>query len=308
MLYFTCSNITTTAASGKAASFPAPNSLCDARHLPTSTHRAIHRCQATEKCFHVKICNTPTRTKTSQFAAGECCCYSIVNEHHDALAIDDTTSRASAVSPPPARPKGSAVQQASPSQTCKHGNVPMSMKQVNRRIKTHPICSNNTSCTSNNTKRRPPCNENGHGCCQACLPCVTELVLPRLQTRQQSLSVTFSIKTHNRCISKTFHNTLYKSYRVHGALLLGCIGVGCCPMALVGCTQMATDTTGLLQRMLPRFMMCTDCWKTYFTNPIGCTELYCSDALGSDAVEWLWSAALKWLRTCLGCCNGCYQN
>ena len=34
---------------GKAASFPAPNSLCDARHLPTSTHRAIHRCQATEK-------------------------------------------------------------------------------------------------------------------------------------------------------------------------------------------------------------------------------------------------------------------
>ena len=136
MLYFTCSNITTTAASGKAASFPAPNSLCDARHLPTSTHRAIHRCQATEKCFHVKICNTPTKTKTSQFAAGECCCYSIVNEHHDALAIDDTTSRASAVSPPPARPKGSTVQQASPSQTCKQGNVPMSMKQVNRRIPT----------------------------------------------------------------------------------------------------------------------------------------------------------------------------
>ena len=33
----------------QAASFPAPNSLCDARHLPTSTHRAIHRCQATEK-------------------------------------------------------------------------------------------------------------------------------------------------------------------------------------------------------------------------------------------------------------------
>ena len=50
-----------------------------------------------KKCFHVKICNTPTKTKTSQFAAGECCCYSIVNEHHDALAIDDTTSRASAV-------------------------------------------------------------------------------------------------------------------------------------------------------------------------------------------------------------------
>ena len=121
----------------QAASFPAPNSLCDARHLPTSTHRAIHRCQATEKkCFHVKICNTPTKTKTSQFAAGECCCYSIVNEHHDALAIDDTTSRASAVSPPPARPKGSTVQQASPSQTCKHGNVPMSMKQVSRRIPT----------------------------------------------------------------------------------------------------------------------------------------------------------------------------
>jgi hypothetical protein len=278
-----------------------------------ATSRPAHTVRSTDvkqqkKCFHVKICNTPTKTKTSQFAAGECCCYSIVNEHHDALAIDDTTSRASAVSPPPARPKGSTVQQASPSQTCKHGNVPMSMKQVNRRIKTHPICSNNTSCTSNNTKRRPPCNENGHGCCQACLPCVTELVLPRLQTRQQSLSVTFSIQTHNRCISKTFHNTLYKSYRVHGALLLGCIGVGCCPMALVGCTQMATDTTGLLQRMLPRFMMCTDCGITCFTNPIGCTARDWSDALGSDEVEWLWSAEIKWLRTCLGCCNGCYQN
>ena len=89
-----------------------------------------------KKCFHVKICNTPTKTKTSQSAAGECCCYSIVNEHHDALAIDDTTSCASAVSPPPARPKGSTVQQASPSQTCKHGNVQMSMKQVNRRMPT----------------------------------------------------------------------------------------------------------------------------------------------------------------------------
>ena len=41
------------------------------------------------------------------------------------------------------------------------------------------------------------------------------------------------------------------------------------------------------------------------TNHIGRTELYCSDALGSDAVECLWSAALKWMRTCPGCCNGC---
>ena len=79
-------------------------------------------------------------------------------------------------------------------------------------------------------------------------------------------------------------------------------------MALVGWAQMAADMTTLLQRILPRFMMCTECRKTYCTDPIGCTELYCSDALGSDAVEWLWSAALKWLRTCLGCCNGCYQN
>ena len=69
-----CSNITTTAASGKAASLSAPDSLCDARHLPTSTHRAIHGCQATEKKgFHVKLCNTTTKTKTSQFAAGEDC-------------------------------------------------------------------------------------------------------------------------------------------------------------------------------------------------------------------------------------------
>ena len=73
-------------------------------------------------------------------------------------------------------------------------------------LKTHPICSNNTSCTSNNTKRRPPCNENGHGCCQACLPCVTELVLPCLQTRQQSLNVTLSIQTRKRCMYKAFQH------------------------------------------------------------------------------------------------------
>ena len=89
------------------------------------------------------------------------------------------------------------------------------------------------------------------GCCQPCLPCMTDLVLPRLQTRQQSLSGTFSIKTHNRYIS-TLSNTLYKSYRVHSALLLRCIGIGCSRMALVGGTQMAADVTGLLQRMLPR--------------------------------------------------------
>ena len=251
------------------------------------------------------------------------------------------------------------------------------------------------------------------------------LVLPHLQTSQQSLSVTFSIQTHNRCCPK-LSNTLYQSYRVHGALLLGCVGVGCSRMALVGCTQMATDTTGLLQRMLPRldathlavciavskpfetspenrnhsqaFGCCQPClpcmtdlvlprlqtrqkslsatfsikthnrciskafqhfveilsgarsfaahmhwdlavsklgptpppdeaaiakcdflnpntqsmhfqnFPTLCTNPIGSTELCCSDALGSDAVQWLWSAALKWLRTQLGCCNGCYQD
>ena len=44
------------------------------------------------------------------------------------------------------------------------------------------------------------------GCCQPCLPCMTDLVLPRLQTRQKSLSATFSIKTHNRCISKAFQH------------------------------------------------------------------------------------------------------
>ena len=43
-----------------------------------------------------------------------------------------------------------------------------------------------------------------------------------------------------------------KSYRVHGALLLGCIGVGCSPMPLVGCTQMNANMTELLQRRLPK--------------------------------------------------------
>ena len=139
-------------------------------------------------------------------------------------------------------------------------------------------------------------------------------------------------------------NTLYKSYRVHGAWLLRCIGIGCSRMALVGCTQMAADMTGLLQRMLPRLddthrTVCIAVSKldptpppdeaaiakcdflnpntksmqfqnfpTLCTNPTGCTELCCSDALGSDAIQWLWSAALKRLRTQLGCCNGCYQH
>ena len=97
------------------------------------------------------------------------------------------------------------------------------------------------------------------------------LVLPHLQTSQQSLSVTFSIQTHNRCCPK-LSNTLYQSYRVHGALLLGCVGVGCSRMALVGCTQMATDTTGLLQRMLPRLdathlAVCIAVSKPFETSP-----------------------------------------
>ena len=111
-------------------------------------------------------------------------------------------------------------------------------------------------------------------------------------------------------------------------------------MAWVGCTQMAADMPGLLQRILPRLddthlAVCiadstfgltpppqeASVAKCDFLNQNtpsmhfdtfqhpgkiisgGCTELCCSDALGSDAVEWLWSVAVKWLRTCLGCCN-----
>ena len=46
------------------------------------------------------------------------------------------------------------------------------------------------------------------------------LVLPRLHTRQPSLSVTFSIKTHNRCIS-ILSNTQAKSYRADAQILSG---------------------------------------------------------------------------------------
>jgi hypothetical protein len=135
-------------------------------------------------------------------------------------------------------------------------------------------------------------------------------------------------------------NVLYRSYRVHGALLLRCIGIGCSRMAWVGCTQMAADMSGLLQRMLPKLndihlaaciadstfgltpppheaavakcdFLNQNTQSMHFdtfqhsgkiisggcTNPIGYTELCCSDALASDAVQWLWSAALKWLRT-----------
>ena len=97
------------------------------------------------------------------------------------------------------------------------------------------------------------------------------LVLPHLQTNQQSLSMTFSIQTHNRCCPK-LSDTLYKSYRVHGALLLRCIGIGCSRMALVGCTRMAADMTGLLQRMLPRLddthrTVCIAVSKSFETPP-----------------------------------------
>ena len=105
-------------------------------------------------------------------------------------------------------------------------------------------------------------------------------------------------------------------------------------MALVGCTQMDADMSGLLQRMLATLddtylAVCIANSKLGLTPPPdeaavakcdclnqntqsmhfdtfqhsrknisgGCTELCCSDALGSDIVEWLWSAALKWLRT-----------
>ena len=98
-------------------------------------------------------------------------------------------------------------------------------------------------------------------------------------------------------------------------------------MALAGCTQITADMTELWQQMLPRLddthrAVCIAVSKlgptpppseaaiakcdflnpntqsmnfqnfpTLCTNPIGCTELCCSDALGSDAVQWLWSAA-----------------
>ena len=101
-----CSNITTTAASGKAASLSAPDSLCAARHLPTSTHRAIHRCQATDKkkCFHVKLCNTTTKTKTSQFAAGEDCykCHNLFFCPNDACCLTVTGDSATWLHPLPA--------------------------------------------------------------------------------------------------------------------------------------------------------------------------------------------------------------
>ena len=125
-------------------------------------------------------------------------------------------------------------------------------------LKTHPICSNNTSCTSNNTKRRTPCNENGHGCCQACLPCVTGV--------GPGTSSGPTLPPDEAAVAK--------------------------------CDFLNPNTQSMHVQSFPS--LCT--------NPIGCTELCCSDALGSDAVQWLWSAALKWLRTQLGCCNGCYQD
>ena len=43
--------------------------------------------------------------------------------------------------------------------------------------------------------------------------------------------------------------------------------------------------------------ICAVRFPTLCRNRIRRTELCCSDALGSDAVEWLWSGALKWLQT-----------
>ena len=85
------------------------------------------------------------------------------------------------------------------------------------------------------------------------------LVLPHLQTNQQSLSMTFSIQTHNRCMSKAFRHSgkiISGGCTNHiGCTELCCsdaLAIGCSRMALVGCTRMAADMTGLLQRMLPR--------------------------------------------------------
>jgi hypothetical protein len=94
-------------------------------------------------------------------------------------------------------------------------------------------------------------------------------------------------------------------------------------MALVGCTQMDADMSGLLQRMLAKLddthlaaciahstfgltpppheaavakcdflnqntqSMHFQSFATLYKNVIGCTELCCSYALGSDADEWL---------------------
>ena len=91
-----CSNITTTAASGKAASLSAPDSLCDARHLPTSTHRAIHGCQATEKSLscqamqhnnkneNISICSWRGLLQMPQFGfffgPNDACCLTVTGD------------------------------------------------------------------------------------------------------------------------------------------------------------------------------------------------------------------------------------
>ena len=78
------------------------------------------------------------------------------------------------------------------------------------------------------------------------------LVLPRLHTRQQSLSVTFSIQTHTSTHFNTFQLTgkiisggCTKSHTARLSDALGSDAVE----PLVGCTQMDADMSGLLQRM-----------------------------------------------------------
>ena len=87
------------------------------------------------------------------------------------------------------------------------------------------------------------------GCCQACR--MTDLVLPRLQARQRSLSVTFSIQ-HTIDAFPKLSNTLYKSYRMHGALLLRCISDRMQSNSFGRLHSRGRGHDWALQRILPR--------------------------------------------------------
>ena len=105
MLYFTLQQYHNNRCLGKSGILPsAKQSLrCSPprdQHTPCDPQMSSNR----KKCFHVKLCNTTTKTKTSQFAAGECCykCHNLFFCLNDACCLTVTGDSATWLHPLPA--------------------------------------------------------------------------------------------------------------------------------------------------------------------------------------------------------------
>ena len=89
-----------------------------------------------------------------------------------------------------------------------------------------------------------------------------------------------------RVLSKI--NTLYRSYRMHGALLLGCFGIRWLGVCLVGCFEMAVDMAGHLQTDVARII--SHAFGCFDMTLIGCIQM-ATDMAGlvhTDVARLVW--------------------